>query len=111
MPVTTSAAYKLAVAKNNRTWRAIITVYLRSGNIITLTENDITLGTLAFEEASTCTEGISVGSTYSNSLNFSLQNPSSLYNEINFFNARLVANIGLQIGENPDGTAIWEIFL
>ena len=108
MPIITSAAYKAAVVKNNRTWRVKITMHLDSGNTLILTENDITLGSFVFEEASTCTETISVGSTYANTLHFSLQNPSNQFSQTTFAYARVVAEVGLQTGTSSNGSAIWE---
>lgn len=108
MAYSTSVAYKAAVAQNARTWRLNISMYLDSGQELNLTENDVTQGTFVFEEASTCSDLIDIGSTYANSLNFSIKNPDGRFNDISFAYARLTARAGLLTGMQADGTLVWE---
>lgn len=108
MAYPTSEAYKTAVAQNSRTWRLRINMSLDTQQQLELTESDVTLGSLVFEEASTCSEVIDVGSTYANSLDFSIYNPDHKYDGYSFTYAWLTASVGLQTGENEDGSPIWE---
>lgn len=108
MAIQTSAAYRSAVAQNARTWRLKIDMYLDAGQELHLTEEDVTLGSFSFEEASTCSDLIDVGSTYANSLNFSLQNPDGRFNGLSFAYARLTASVGLLTGISAEGDYEWE---
>lgn len=108
MAYPTSEAYKTAVAQNSRTWRLRINMSLDTQQQLELTESDVTLGSLVFEEASTCSDVIDVGSTYANSLDFSIYNPDHKYDGYSFTYAWLTASVGLQTGENEDGSPIWE---
>ena len=108
MAYPTSEAYKTAVAQNSRTWRLRINMTLDTQQQLELTESDVTLGSLVFEEASTCSDVIDVGSTYANSLDFSIYNPDHKYDGYSFTYAWLTASVGLQTGENEDGSPIWE---
>ena len=77
MPVSTSARYKRTVQNNARTWRLRLKIQPDSlSEPLELTEADITNGSFSFEESSVGSGMLDIGSTYSNSLQFSLENPN-----------------------------------
>lgn len=98
-----SSAYKTQVKAATRDWAIKLALSLDSGETYELTEKDIESGTFTYQESSTCSDTIQVGSVYSNSLDFSLINKDGRFNEDNFQDAVVTPQIGLQL---PDGT--WE---
>lgn len=98
-----SSAYKTQVKAATRDWAIKLALSLDSGETYELTEQDIESGTFTYQESSTCSDTIQVGSVYSNSLDFSLINKDGRFNEDNFQDAVVTPQIGLQL---PDGT--WE---
>lgn len=98
-----SSAYKTQVKAATRDWAIKLALSLDSGETYELTERDIESGTFTYQESSTCSDTIQVGSVYSNSLDFSLINKDGRFNEANFQDAVVTPQIGLQL---PDGT--WE---
>lgn len=98
-----SSAYKTQVKAATRDWAIKLALSLDSGETYELTEQDIESGTFTYQESSTCSDTIQVGSVYSNSLDFSLINKDGRFNEANFQDAVVTPQIGLQL---PDGT--WE---
>lgn len=98
-----SSAYKTQVKAATRDWAIKLALSLDSGKTYELTEQDIESGTFTYQESSTCSDTIQVGSVYSNSLDFSLINKDGRFNEDNFQDAVVTPQIGLQL---PDGT--WE---
>lgn len=98
-----SSAYKTQVKAATRDWAIKLALSLDSGQTYELTEQDIESGTFTYQESSTCSDTIQVGSVYSNSLDFSLINKDGRFNEDNFQDAVVTPQIGLQL---PDGT--WE---
>lgn len=98
-----SSAYKTQVKAATRDWAIKLALSLDSGETYELTERDIESGTFTYQESSTCSDTIQVGSVYSNSLDFSLINKDGRFNEDNFQDAVVTPQIGLQL---PDGT--WE---
>lgn len=79
--------FRCEVEKPDRTWSLEITVDLDDGTHLDLYDNDVVANSLVFKEQSTCSDGIMVGSTFSNSLDFSLMDPKGLYRQYNFLNA------------------------
>ncbi len=98
-----SSAYKTQVKAATRDWAIKLALSLDSGETYELTEQDIESDTFTYQESSTCSDTIQVGSVYSNSLDFSLINKDGRFNEDNFQDAVVTPQIGLQL---PDGT--WE---
>lgn len=98
-----SNAYKTQVKASTREWAIKLSLTLDSGVTYNLTEKDIETSTFAFQESSTCGSTIQVGSVYANSLDFSLINSDGKYNNDNFQDATVSAQVGLKL---PDGT--WE---
>lgn len=98
-----SSAYKTQVKAATRDWAIKLALSLDSGKTYELTEQDIESGTFTYQESSTCSDTIQVGSVYSNSLDFSLINKDGRFNEDSFQDAVVTPQIGLKL---PDGT--WE---
>lgn len=98
-----SNAYKTQVKAPTREWAIKLALTLDSGVTYNLTEKDIETSTFTFQESSTCGSTIQVGSVYANSLDFSLINSDGKYNNDNFQDATVSAQVGLLL---PDGT--WE---
>ncbi len=103
MPVSTSARYKRTVQNNARTWRLRLKIQPDSlPEPLELTEADITNGSFSFEESSVGSGMLDIGSTYSNSLQFSLENPNGRYNDLSFAYAQVNAWVGLLLDPEPD---------
>ena len=98
-----SNAYKTQVKASTREWAIKLSLTLDSGVTYNLTEKDIETSTFTFQESATCGNTIQVGSVYANSLDFSLINSNGKYNNDNFQDATVSAQVGLKL---PDGT--WE---
>lgn len=98
-----SDEYKAQVKASTRDWAIRLALSLDSGETYNLTEQDVESGTFTYQESSTCGDTIQVGSTYANSLDFSLINKDGRFNDANLQDATIVARIGLLLS---DGT--WE---
>lgn len=70
---------------------------LNDGTHLDLYENDIVANSLVFKEQSTCSDGIMVGSTFANSLDFSLMNPDGLYRQYDFINATVTPTVKMYV--------------
>lgn len=90
-------AFKEAAAQPDRTWALEIAMDLDDGTHLDLYENDIVANSLVFKEQSTCTDGIMAGSTFANSLDFSLMNPDGLYRQYNFLNAEVSPTVKMYV--------------
>ena len=99
-----SDAFKTQVKAETRDWAIKLALTLDSGTTYNLTEDDIESSTLQFQESAICGNTIQVGSVYANSLDFSLINDDGKYNEDNFQDAVVVAQVGLKL---PDSTWEW----
>lgn len=99
-----SDAFKTQVKAETRDWAIKLALTLDSGTTYNLTENDVESSTLQFQESAICGNTIQVGSVYANSLDFSLINDDGKYNEDNFQDAVVVAQVGLKL---PDSTWEW----
>ena len=99
-----SNAYKTQVKASTREWAIKLSLTLDSGVTYNLTEKDIETSTFTFQESSTCGSTIQVGSVYANSLDFSLINSDGKYNNDNFQDATVSAQVGLKLS---DGTYEW----
>lgn len=89
--------YKKEVIKPDRTWNLKMTIDLEDGTHLDLDENDIIADSLVFKEQSTCSSNIMVGSTFANSLNFSLVNNDGRFRQYNFANGKVAAIVSLYI--------------
>lgn len=98
-----SDKYIAQVKAATRDWAIRLALSLDSGEVYNLTEQDVESGTFTYQESSTCGDTIQVGSTYANSLDFSLINKDGRFNKVNLQDATIVARVGLLL---PDGT--WE---
>ena len=90
-------AFKTAAAQPDRTWALEIAMELNDGTHLDLYENDIVANSLVFKEQSTCSDGIMVGSTFANSLDFSLMNPDGLYRQYDFINATVTPTVKMYV--------------
>ncbi|MCC8023378.1 MAG: hypothetical protein LIO46_06355 [Clostridiales bacterium] len=109
MSVATTALYKETVQNNARTWRLKIRIHPDSKlEPIELTQEDITLGSFVFEEASIASDTLDVGATYANSLQFAMENPNQKYSGISFAHAKVFAWAGLQLTDPKTGEERWE---
>lgn len=100
--LSVSECYKRTITDVSRTWRINLEVTLSTGEIIHLNETDIVLNSLTYQEGATCTDTLQIGSTFSNSLNFTLQNDQGKFNQYNFSDAKISCTIGLLINEDLD---------
>lgn len=110
MAVQTTERYKKAVQNNARTWRLKLTVHPDSElEPIQLTETDVTLGSFVFEEASIGSDMLDVGATYSNSLQFALENTDHRFSGLSLAGAKVFAYVGLLLEpEEGEETETWE---
>ena len=92
-------AYKEAVAQPDREWALTLAVTLENGVQLQLDENDIVANSLVFKEQSTCSNGIMVGSTFSNSLDFTLLNEDGRFRQYSFINGKVDATVKLYVPE------------
>lgn len=110
----TSQAYKQAVKGHNRNWRLLIEAKLdksaegaqpqeqgsSSGEILHLTNQDIIMGSFAYDESSVCSDNLDVGATYANGIEFSLENADGRFSKKVFAYAKLTVTVGLLVGED-----------
>ena len=82
-------AYKRAVSQPDRTWAIEMTIDTDIGEHLILSDGDIVADSLVMKEQSTCSDGITVGSTYANSLEFCLINGDGQFREFNFMKAKI----------------------
>lgn len=92
----TTAAYKQAIVQPTRTWHLDIRITLQDGVVLNLTEVDIVLGSFKYQEASTCTSNLQIGSTYANSLDFAILNRTRKYSAYDFSDAVVTCRVGLE---------------
>lgn len=92
----TTAAYKQAIVQPTRTWHLDIRITLQDGVVLNLTEADIVLGSFKYQEASTCTSNLQIGSTYANSLDFAILNRTRKYSAYDFSDAVVTCRVGLE---------------
>ncbi len=93
----TTAAYKQAIVQPTRTWHLDIRVTLQDNTVLNLTETDIVLGSFKYQEASTCTSNLQIGSTYANSLDFAILNRARKYSDYDFSDAVVNCRVGLEV--------------
>lgn len=93
---STTAAYKQAIVQPTRTWHLDIRITLQDGVVLNLTEADIVLGSFKYQEASTCTSNLQIGSTYANSLDFAILNRTRKYSVYDFSDAVVTCRVGLE---------------
>lgn len=100
---STSNEYKQAVAQNSRQWRILMQAELDDGEILSLSNKDIVSGTFSYDESSICSDNFDIGATYSNGIEFSLQNFDKRFTNKTFAYAKITVKIGILTGEE-----IWE---
>ena len=89
---TKNTNYGQAVRSPSRTWKISVDILPDNRdevNLYTLDNDDIVLGSFTFEEASTCSDNIEIGSVFANNIAFSLQNTDGKFNGINLLYARV----------------------
>lgn len=93
----TSEVYKKQVLSNSREWDMYIDITLSDGTTLRLTKDNISLGTPTFKEGATCSDTIQIGSTYSNSFEFTILNNKSQYTDYDFYKAKIEPYSGLRV--------------
>lgn len=92
-----SVEYKEQVHSTSREWDAYILITLSSGKSLRLSREDLMLGTFMFKGGATCSDDIQVGSTFSNSLEFTILNRQHQYSDYDFYRAKVCPYVGLYI--------------
>ena len=90
-----SSTYRTAVKELSRLWDLQLKITTGTGAVLSLGKSDVVLGSFTFMEGATCAETVQVGSTYSNSIEFELQNTDKQFSAYNFQNAIIEPKIGL----------------
>ena len=103
---STTTAYKNAITQPTRTWHLDIRITLQDSTVLTLTEADVALNSFKFQESSTCNDNLQIGSTYANSLDFSILNKAQKYNDYDFSDAIVNCRVGLETGISTNTPAI-----
>lgn len=67
-----SSAYLAAVSQKTRTWNILVDVLLSTGEQLTLTHKHLANKPFTFTEGATCTSTLHTGSTFSNSVEFTV---------------------------------------
>lgn len=93
----TSVEYMKQILSTSREWDMYIDVTLANGTTFKLTRDNISLGTPVLKEGATCSDTIQVGSTYSNSFEFSILNDKGQYSEYDFYKAKIEPYSGLYV--------------
>lgn len=93
----TSVGYMKHILSNSREWDMYIDVTLADGTTFKLTKDNISLGTPTLKEGATCSDTIQIGSTYSNSFEFSILNNKGQYSDYDFYKARIEPYSGLYV--------------
>lgn len=92
-----SNRYLEVVKQNAREWDVYIDIRLRNGQSLRLTKSSLSLGTLTLKEGATCSDTIQVGSTFSNSFEFTILNSSGKYTYYDFYEAEVRPYVGLDL--------------
>lgn len=92
-----SVEYKEQVHSTSREWDAYILITLSNGKSLRLNRGDLMLGTFMFKGGATCSDDIQVGSTFSNSLEFTILNRQHQYSDYDFYRAKVYPYVGLYI--------------
>lgn len=92
-----SSDYLEAVRQPARLWDLQIKITTPAGEVLNLTTDNVVLGTLTFTDGATCTNAVQVGSTFSNSVEFSLSNKNKVFSEYNFYGSKVEVTVGLWI--------------
>lgn len=93
----TSVEYMKHILSTSREWDMYIDVTLADGTTLKLTKDNISLGTPTLKEGATCSDTIQVGSTYSNSFEFSILNNEGQYSKYDFYKAKIEPYSGLYV--------------
>lgn len=97
-----STAYKETVVNAERSWGANLRISLDSGDVLDITETDLSINTLRFTEGATCSDAIQTGATFANTLSFTLINDEKQFSQYSFENARVTGTVSLFIGDTPE---------
>ena len=92
-----SIAYSKQVRNISREWDMYIDITLASGTTLRLTKRDISLGTPTLKEGATCSDTIQVGSTFSNSFEFTIVNGEGRFTDYDFYMAKVQPYVGLYV--------------
>lgn len=97
-----SSKYTEIVQQTARGWDIYIDILLQDGTALKITKEEINLGTPILKEGATCTSAIQVGSTYSNSFEFTLLNSEDQFTHYDFYKAIVKPFVGLDITGEQD---------
>ena len=92
---TVSTDFKEAVKSVSRFWDIKLQITTAAGEVLDLTKDDVVLGSFSYKEGATCTDTVQVGSTFSNSIEFELQNAQKQFSDYDFYGAKVRPEIGL----------------
>lgn len=92
-----SIAYSKQILSISREWDMYIDITLASGTTLRLTKRDISLGTPTLKEGATCSDTIQVGSTFSNSFEFTIVNDEGRFTDYDFYMAKVQPYVGLYV--------------
>ena len=92
---TKNINYKEAVRDPSRTWKISLDILTDNQEKIKLDNDDVVLSSFTFEEASTCSDNIEIGSVFANNISFSLQNTDGKFNDINLQYAQVRPTVSL----------------
>lgn len=90
-----SNAYRERVVDTSRVWDLRIQIVLAAGDTLSLTKENIKLGTFVFKGGSVCSEAVHTGATFSNSVEFTISNDSKQYSGYEFYGAKVYPTVGL----------------
>lgn len=97
-----SARYLELVQDTSRVWDMYVDVLLDNGTQLHLTRHEINLNTSQLTEGATCADTIQIGSTYSNSFEFTILNSEGQYTQYDFYKAKVHPYVGLDLTGEED---------
>lgn len=91
-----SAAYKTAVSATSRTWHSRIKI-TRAAQVINLTDADLKLGGLKFNEAVLASDKIALGDAVMSDIEFTILDADGIYATTDFDGAVVEPDVGLEL--------------
>ena len=91
-----SATYKTAVSATSRTWHSRIKI-TRAAQVINLTDADLKLGGLKFNEAVLASDKIALGDAVMSDIEFTILDADGIYATTDFDGAVVEPDIGLEL--------------
>lgn len=97
-----SKLYLERVQETARSWDLFVKVLLKDGTMLTLEKSQLNLNTTRLLEGATCSDGLQVGSTYSNSFECTVLNQNKEFTDLDFYLATLWPFVGLDLSGDED---------